>query len=93
MKKEMLTYHDKVHSDSIFVTGTPQFTPYYDGRRKISRERFATEFNLPIDKKWICYSGDDSKTSPYDPVYLRHLAIEIQKANINEKENKHIIFT
>jgi|WetSurMetagenome_2_1015567.scaffolds.fasta_scaffold00478_6 hypothetical protein len=92
MKRELITYHPEVKAGRIFVTGTPQFVPYFDNKLKISREQFASTYNLPIDSSWICYSGDDTKTSPYDPVYLEQLAGEVDKMNEKQKKKVHIIF-
>lgn len=40
----------------------------------VLKKEFAEQYGLDPLKKWICYSGDDEKTSPYDPLYLEDLA-------------------
>ncbi len=91
MKGELISYHSEINERNIHVTGTPQFTPYFDGSLQLGREEFAHLYRLNPEDSWICYSGDDTRTSPYDPVYLGHLAEAVRSTNIN-KRNIHIIF-
>lgn len=92
MKKELIMYHSDIPENNIHVTGTPQFIPYSDTSIIESREEFAKKYNLPLDKKWVCYSGDDATTSPFDQDYLYHFADAINKRNETATEKLHIIF-
>lgn len=78
MKGELLQYYPWVFSQSVHVTGTPQFLPYFSQNNYMSREAFAMTFGLDTSATWICFSGDDELTSPHDPLYLRDLASAVQ---------------
>lgn len=90
MKEEMKQFYPEISSDDVLVTGTPQFEFYLEKERLLNREAFAQMHNLNPNKKWICFSGDDVKTSPYDPTYLNDVAEAIQ--SIEEHIRPQIIF-
>jgi hypothetical protein len=91
MKKELQYYYPYVDENQIFVTGTPQFETHFADDILISREVFFKTYSLDIQKKYICFSGDDITTSPNDPAYLADLAKAV--AAINQKgQNLGIIF-
>jgi hypothetical protein len=91
MKKELLFYYPNIKEEAIFITGTPQFEIHFDRTKMLSRELFCKENELDINKKYICFSGDDSTTSPDDPQYLEDLANAVSV--LNEKgQNLGIIF-
>lgn len=81
MKEEMRVYYPEIPSDDIIVTGTPQFEFYNQPERLMSRNNFAQEYGLDPSKKWICYSGDDILTSPYDQEYLKDIAESVLDKN------------
>lgn len=81
MKSEMALYYPEIDQQSVIVTGTPQFEFYQDENNIIEKNIFYKTYNLDINKKIICFSGDDEHTSPDDPKYLNDLAISL-------KENK-----
>jgi hypothetical protein len=85
MKKELLFYYPYIKDSQIFVTGTPQFESHFDENKLLSREDFFENNNLDINKKYICYSGDDVTTCPDDPKYLEDVAIAIRE--LNQKGN------
>jgi hypothetical protein len=85
MKKEMEWYYPEILSETIHITGTPQFEFYEDPQNIIERTVFFKKYNLDPTKKIICFSGDDMKTSPDDPSYLRDIAEELQKANLDQE--------
>ncbi|TDQ19621.1 hypothetical protein DFQ04_1445 [Algoriphagus boseongensis] len=87
MKEELSFYYPEIPNERILVTGTPQFDFYSDPNLIQSREEFAAQFGLDPKKNWICFSGDDVKTSPFDHDYLRNVAESLQKL-----ENVQIIF-
>lgn len=91
MKKELTKYYPNVNEDQVIVTGTPQFEPHFDKDYLVSREIFFNENGLDLDKKYICFSGDDITTSPNDPQYLSDTAEVIMKLN-EEGHNLGIIF-
>lgn len=81
MKKEMELYYPEIPSESIHITGTPQFEFYEDEQNIIDKEVFFKKYNLDPAKKIICFSGDDMKTSPDDPSYLNDIAQELSKTH------------
>lgn len=81
MKKEVLMYCPYVSADKVLVTGTPQFESHFDKNLLLSKEEFFTQHNLDLNKKYICYSGDDIVTSPLDQFYVEDLAISIRELN------------
>lgn len=91
MKQEVLQYYPFVKEHQVFVTGTPQFEPHYDESLRLSQEEFFNNHNLDIDKKYICYSGDDETTSPLDQYYLEDLANAVRNLN-SEGYNLGIIY-
>lgn len=70
MKEELLYYYPYIKENQIVVTGTPQFENHFQVDNIIDRDLFFKQNGLDIQKKYICYSGDDVTTSPYDPEYL-----------------------
>lgn len=84
MKKELELYYPEIPADSIHVTGTPQFEFYQNESNIIKKEIFYNTYNLDPGKKIICFSGDDTKTSPDDPAYLKDIAEELIKANLQK---------
>lgn len=91
MKEQVLQYYPFVKEQQVFVTGTPQFEPHYDKSLFVSREAFFKANDLDLEKKYICYSGDDETTSPLDQYYLEDLTNAVR--NLNEKgKNLGIIY-
>lgn len=85
MKKELNLYYPEIASSQISITGTPQFEFYDDAKNIITKEVFYQQYNLDPNKKIICFSGDDTKTSPDDPKYLKDIAEEITKADLQNQ--------
>ncbi len=85
MKDEILTYYPEIAADTVLVTGTPQFEFYNSNENIIGKEEFYHRYQLDINKKIICFSGDDTKTSPDDPKYLFDLASEIMKNKLQDE--------
>ena len=81
MKKELLFYYPYIKEEQIFVTGTPQFESHFYTNKLLSKEVFFKQNDLDLDKKYICYSGDDVTTSPDDPKYLEDVAKAIRELN------------
>jgi len=91
MKSQVLQYYPSVKEEQIIVTGTPQFEPHYYKELIKTREEFFAEHDLDVNKKYICFSGDDETTSPLDQYYLEDLAKVVR--NLNERgENLGIIY-
>jgi hypothetical protein len=82
MKNELSFYYPEIKTETIDVTGTPQFEFYKDQSLIQNKEAFFSQYDLDCNKKIICFSGDDTKTSPDDPKYLNDIAEEITKANL-----------
>lgn len=89
MAEEFNLFYPHIPKEQLLVTGTPQFEHYTKSQNKIEREAFALNYNLPVDKKWICFSGDDITTSPNDQLYLRDL-LQIIEAEFSQ--TIHVIF-
>lgn len=89
MKQEIHDYYPEINQENVLVVGTPQFEFYSKNNYLISRDDFAEKYKLDVTKKWICFSGDDHTTSPYDPIYLDDLANSI---NSESEQNIQIIF-
>jgi len=81
MKKELNLYYPEIENSCINITGTPQFEFYGKEEFVMNKEVFFSKYNLDASKKIICFSGDDTLTSPFDPNYLEDIA----KAIRNEK--------
>ena len=91
MKNELLYYYPYIKETQIKVTGTPQFEPHFLEDLLVSKTTFFRDYQLDLNKKYICFSGDDTTTSPNDPIYLANLAESVIK--LNEKGyNLGIIF-
>ena len=91
MKNELLYYYPYIKENQILVTGTPQFENHFHLNNVIDKQLFFKQNGLDNQKKYICYSGDDVTTSPYDPNYLLDLIYAIR--NLNKKgKNLGIIF-
>ncbi|MFY0604290.1 MAG: UDP-glycosyltransferase [Flavobacteriaceae bacterium] len=91
MKQELLEYYPYIEEKQVVVTGTPQFEIHYDKENIVSKESFFNEYKLDLNKKYICFSGDDVTTSPFDQYYLEDLALTVEKLN-EEGHNLGIIF-
>ncbi|GLB52051.1 hypothetical protein NBRC110019_10900 [Neptunitalea chrysea] len=91
MKSELLQYYPFIKEEQVVVTGTPQFGPHFDESLVVPRETFFAEHNLDIEKKYICFSGDDETTSPLDQYYLEDLAKAVRGLN-GEGYNLGIIY-
>lgn len=85
MRNEMELYYPEIDINKVEITGTPQFECYLKESNIIPKTVFFEKYNLDINKKTICFSGDDALTSPDDPKYLEDLAFEITKANLQDK--------
>ncbi|MDA8595389.1 hypothetical protein N9L20_02810 [Flavobacteriaceae bacterium] len=83
MKNELLKHYPNLSKSSLLVTGTPQFEytlekPNFD----ILNKKYGFSYNPTT--KYICFSGDDITTSPYDQLYLNDLAELVRDINRNE---------
>lgn len=81
MKNELLSYYPHIHEQQVAITGSPQFEPHYNQSMSQSREEFCQEHRLDPTTKYICFSGDDVTTSPFDPQYLNDLAEAAKELN------------
>jgi hypothetical protein len=85
MKKELGSFYPEISHEKIIVTGTPQFEFYNDPEHIIPQEEFYNNYGLDHNKSLICFSGDDTRTSPYDPEYLNDLAEALLKEGLDSK--------
>lgn len=84
MKNEMSIYYPEIKQEYISVTGTPQFEFYKKRNILISKEDFFKKYKLDINKKTICFSGDDELTSPFDHLYLEDISKQIISSNSDD---------
>lgn len=91
MKSELLFYYPNIKENQIIVTGTPQFEIHFEKEYLLTREDFFKAHALDLNKKYICFSGDDITTSPDDPKYLEDLALAVERLN-QKGHNLGIIF-
>ena len=91
MRRELLFYYPEIEESKVFVTGTPQFESHFDKRKIISKEVFFKQHHLDLQKKYLCYSGDDITTSPDDQHYLEDVAKAVVQLN-GAGNNLGIIF-
>lgn len=91
MKNELRFYYPYIKESQIKVTGTPQFESHFNPSILKTKEEFFTENGLDLNKKYICYSGDDITTSPNDPKYLEDVAKAVIKIN-QSGQNIGILF-
>ncbi|CAM3615519.1 hypothetical protein FSS13T_22190 [Flavobacterium saliperosum S13] len=85
MKQEMALYYPEINQAQVYVTGTPQFECYESNHLIIPKDIFYDKYGLDPNKKIICYSGDDIKTSPDDPQYLDDIAEALIKAGLENE--------
>ncbi|WP_294950906.1 hypothetical protein [Sulfurovum sp.] len=90
MKNEMQMYYPEIEEASIVVTGTPQFDFYHDKSLYWDKELFCQKYDLDPKRKIICFSGDDTRTSPYDPEYLADLAEAVEQ--MEKSKRPQILF-
>ncbi|KAF2342013.1 glycosyltransferase family 28 protein [Flavobacterium tistrianum] len=92
MKKELLKYYPYIKENQVFVVGTPQFENHFNADNIVDRTRFFNQYKLDLNKKYICYSGDDFTTCPDDPKYLSDVADGVRRLNEQNNESLGIIF-
>lgn len=92
MKQELLYYYPFVMESQITVTGTPQFENHYRKDKLLSRKEFCEANNLQAEYQYVCFSGDDVTTSPYDPQYLEDVSEAIRSYNTRENKTVKILF-
>ncbi len=91
MKDELLKYAPFIKENQIKITGTPQFEPHYKKSSYLSKTDFFDKYALNINKKYICFSGDDPTTSPNDEYYLEDVAKAVREMNF-EGANLGVVF-
>jgi hypothetical protein len=92
MLQEMRQYHPELSENRVHIGGTPQVQPYFDQSLYESRESFCLRHQLDPARQYLCFTGDDFTTSPYDPVYLEHLAVAVQALNEQAGDLYRIVF-
>ncbi len=86
MKQEVLKYYPFIKEEQVIVTGTPQFEMHYNKNLSQPKNVFFKKYNLDINTKYICFSGDDLTTSPLDQYYLEDLAEAVRSLNAKGKQ-------
>jgi len=90
MKTEMLKYYPEITADMVEVTGTPQFDFYRKDDWLETKETFYKRLNIPLHKQIICFSGDDTITSPFDDLLLQDTCKAVTE--MDESERPVILF-
>lgn len=85
MMQELLHYYPTVQPAQVKVVGTPQFEHYSNRSLIRRRDEFLGSLGLDPARQVICFSGDDVKTSPHDPVYLSDLARTLREAPASKR--------
>jgi len=88
MKDELQLLYPEIPPSTIKITGTPQFEFYKNPSNIIEKESFYDQYNLDTSdtsKKMVCFSGDDVKTSPFDPNYLDDVANAMVESGLDKK--------
>lgn len=92
MKTEMQQYYaDEVKENNITITGTPQFVCYTKPEYLIEKELFYKAYNLPKDKKLLCFSGNFTSIGMDDPLYLKDLSEAVKFHNQQNTQKYHVI--
>jgi len=92
MKSELLKYYPYIAENQIFIVGTPQFECHFDKDIIVDKIDFFNTYKLDLNKKYICYSGDDFTTCPDDPQYLSDVADAVRRLNEQNNHSLGIIF-
>lgn len=87
MARELRKYHPEITENQIAVSGSPQFEMHGCREGRTDRTSFFRQHGLDSTRRYICYSGDDVTTSPFDQDYLRDLALAVEDLN---KEGHHL---
>jgi len=91
MKAEMTQYYPDEVQNNITVTGTPQFVFYTKPAYLIPEKLFYKAYNLPTDKKLLCFSGNFTSIGMDDPLYLKDLAEAVKTHNQENTKQYHVI--
>lgn len=92
MKKEIAMYYPFTKQSQVHITGTPQFENHYEKTTLQSRVKFFEAYGLDTANQYICFSGDDVTTSPFDPQYLADVANAVGVYNSSREKKVGIIF-
>jgi hypothetical protein len=90
MFDQMRLFYPEIPKEKLHITGTPQFSFYFNADYISTREAFCEKWELPVNRPFILFTGSDQKTSPYDPYLLRDCAEAI--LSIPEDERPGLIF-
>ena len=89
MKVELNLLYPEILQNQIKIVGTPQFEFYFNKKYLIEKDIFYKRYGLDINKKTICFSGNDL-TSPHEANYLNDICEAVNE--IEEPIRPQIIF-
>lgn len=92
MKQELQFYYPFTSKSNTHIVGTPQFENHFDKTIVLPKEAFYRTHSLELQKKYICFSGDDVTTSPFDPQYLADVAEAMSNYNLLQGIQLGMIF-
>lgn len=89
MKSELSKLYPEIQPSKIKITGTPQFEFYFNNKNYLEKKSFFEKYGLEINKKTICFSGNDT-SSPYEANYLEDICESI--INMDKIKRPQILF-
>lgn len=84
MKNELKLLYPEILNSQINIVGTPQFEFYFNEEFYYTKDCFFKTYNLDLNKKTLCFSGNDS-SSPYEANYLNDICEELMKLDDNKR--------
>lgn len=82
MKSELLRFYPQTNKKQVEIVGTPQFEPYTDLSKLITKADFLVRYGLKADQKIICYSCADGSIGLNDPLVISVIAKAIRDKKI-----------
>lgn len=90
MKKELLYFYPEIQGETIQVTGTPQFEFHDDSSLADSKMTFFENYGLDPNKKTLCFTGNDERTSPFDHLYFEEFVHSVSQ--LPQEQRPQIVF-
>lgn len=84
MRDEFIKFYPDF-AGKLFVSGSPQFEFYQQPFFEDDPDYLKLKYGLKENIKVVCFTGNDTRTSPNDPEYLRDLAECIKNSDLKDK--------
>ena len=82
MAQELRRLYPEIPEESVEITGTPQFAPYWDQSLQLDREEFFAQIDCDPKRPLLCFAGEDPRTDPENAAHLREVCALIEKRDI-----------